>query len=152
MLKTGCAFLFLIASLTACATTHIDNNKNYFLGHVRSTNIGTPLISNKIATYTRSWGGCLGPGVMLPPGATFKDGYIEQYSGESFQEDLIYTGKSGNTIHISYREYKRDFARPAFFQELQYDLNESQLITFKSYTVKVLEATNQFIKYIVVSD
>lgn len=129
-------FLSFLASVLGCApTTHHD--KNYIIGREKSTNIGDPMISSKEMTLMS--GGCLTPNV-------------HRYTPDSFQEDLIYTGRSGSTIHMSYREYKQDFARPAFFQELRYDLSESQVIVFKRFTITVLEATNQFIRFRVDSD
>jgi hypothetical protein len=74
------------------------------------------------------------------------------YSDESFQEELIFTGRTDDIIHVSFREYKRDFARPAFFQELVYDLKKSDKIVFKQYKLQVLDATNELIKFKVLTD
>jgi hypothetical protein len=46
-----------------------------------------------------------------------------------------------------YREYARDTARPAFSQEVEYDLSEGNVIGFKGARVEVLEATNFFTRY-----
>jgi hypothetical protein len=70
----------------------------------------------------------------------------------SFKAELIYNGISKDTIMISYREFTKNFARPAFYQELRYDLNESDLITFKSLKIKVLDADNNQIRFQVVDD
>mgnify|MGYP001043013533 CR=1 FL=1 len=50
-----------------------------------------------------------------------------------------------------YREYINDMARPAFNQELQYDLNESNIIGFKGLRIEVILATNTKIEYKVLS-
>jgi hypothetical protein len=73
------------------------------------------------------------------------------YRRGAFKQELIYNGKSGNTIRLSYREYKDDFARPAFFQDLSYDLSEGKTIGFKGMKIEVNEATNSLIKFIVKS-
>jgi len=78
--------------------------------------------------------------------------YFKEYTDESFKEELIYTGRSDNTIYISYREYKKDFARPAFFQELRYDFGQSRIVVFKQYRLEIIEATNEYIKFIVLAD
>jgi hypothetical protein len=67
----------------------------------------------------------------------------------SYKHELIYNGKSKDTIRISYREYINDMARPAFYQDLTYDLLESQEIAFRDLRIEVLEATNSAIKFIV---
>lgn len=70
-------------------------------------------------------------------------------SNGSFKEVFLYNGKSQNTIKIQYREYKNDFARQAFYQDLTYDLSESKTIGFKGMTIDIIEATNSKIKFIV---
>lgn len=71
------------------------------------------------------------------------------YLKGSFKQELIYNGKSQNTIKLSYREFKDDFARPAFSQELTYDLSEGKIIGFREMKIEILEATNSGIKFIV---
>jgi len=66
----------------------------------------------------------------------------------SFLQQLIYSGKIGNTLRITYREFYNNLARPAFSQELTYDLSEN-IITFRSTTIKVKEVTNSSITFIV---
>jgi hypothetical protein len=76
-----------------------------------------------------------------------KSGLI--YKEGSFRQELIYGGKSKDFIRFQYREFKNDFARPAFFQELSYDLSESKSISFRSMRIEIIEATNSSIKFIV---
>lgn len=66
-----------------------------------------------------------------------------------YKQELIYVGKSKDTIRLSYREYIKDMARPAFYQDLTYDLLESREITFRDLRIEVLEATNSAIKFFV---
>lgn len=70
----------------------------------------------------------------------------------SFVAELVYSGLSQNTIRIAYREYKDDLARPAFYQELTYDLNESRTILFRTISLEIIEATNSYLKYRVIDD
>ncbi len=76
---------------------------------------------------------------------------IESYTN-SFKAELIYTGKMGNVVTISYREYVNDMARPAFYQDLRYDLGEGNDITFKSLKINIIEATNSKISFQVLDD
>jgi hypothetical protein len=70
----------------------------------------------------------------------------------SFAAELIYTGITGKTVRITYREFIDDMARPAFFQDLTYELTESNIIMFRSIRIKVLETTNSYIRFIVEDD
>jgi hypothetical protein len=74
---------------------------------------------------------------------------VEILSEGLYKQELIYNGKSKDTIRLSYREYIKDMARPAFFQDLTYDLLESREIAFRDLQIEVLEATNSTIKFFV---
>ncbi len=65
----------------------------------------------------------------------------------SLQQTVIYTGKQDNILKFSYREFSNDMARPAFTTDITYDLNESNIIGYKSFRAEVIEATNTEIKY-----
>lgn len=65
----------------------------------------------------------------------------------SFQQTLIYSGKIGNKINISYREFSSNLARPAFNNDVEYDLSESKTIGYKGSLLEVIKATNQDITY-----
>ena len=66
---------------------------------------------------------------------------------DRFQRTLLYSGKVGNKINVSYREFADQFARVAFTNTAEYDLSESKVIGYKGAQVEVLEATNQYIRY-----
>jgi hypothetical protein len=68
-----------------------------------------------------------------------------------FRQELVYNGKSGNSIKFTYREYVDNLARPAFTQEAQYDLSESNTIGFKGARIEVIKATNTNIEYKILS-
>ncbi|HHR5846153.1 TPA: hypothetical protein ACS7XE_000292 [Providencia alcalifaciens] len=70
----------------------------------------------------------------------------------SFQQTLLYNGRVGNKINIGYREASNSMARPAFNNDVEYDLSESKVIGYKGARVEVLDATNEFIKYKVISN
>lgn len=72
---------------------------------------------------------------------------VDSLSEDSFQQTLIYSGRVGNKINIGYREFSSSQARPAFNNDVEYDLNESKTIGYKGALLEVIEATNQFIKY-----
>ena len=78
--------------------------------------------------------------------------YREKDCQECFKKEMVYNGKSGNTLKFIYREYVNDMARPAFNQDLQYDLSESTMIGFKGLRINVVSATNTTIEYKVEQD
>jgi len=71
-------------------------------------------------------------------------------SRNSFQQTLIYSGRFGNKINIGYREFSSSKARPAFNNDVEYDLSVSNQIGYKGSKLKVLEATNEHIRYKVI--
>lgn len=70
----------------------------------------------------------------------------------TFRAELLYTGRVGDDLRIMYREFSEDLARPAFFQELHFDLSEGDLVTFRSLRIRVLEASNSSIQFVVLED
>jgi len=70
----------------------------------------------------------------------------------SFKAQIIYSGISGRTLKAIYREFSNDYARPAFTQEVQYNLDESDIISYKSIRIKVIKATNSNMKFVVIDD
>lgn len=69
---------------------------------------------------------------------------------DGFQQTLIYSGRIGSKINIAYREFSNDIARPAFNNDVEYDLSESMIIGYKGAEIEIVEATNRVIKYRVI--
>ncbi|EJB8504581.1 hypothetical protein MW364_002759 [Vibrio parahaemolyticus] len=72
---------------------------------------------------------------------------VEEYTKKSLHQTLIYTGKVGNRIRFSYREFQGGIARDPFTVDVEYDLSESNIVGYKSASVDVIDATNQNITY-----
>ena len=70
-----------------------------------------------------------------------------------YRADLLYQGAGGGILRLSYREYVDDMARPAFQQEATFDLNREGIteLRFKGAEIQVFEATNNGIRYKVLS-
>jgi hypothetical protein len=71
---------------------------------------------------------------------------------EYFKQEFIYNGRIGNSIKFIYREFADELARPAFTQDLQYDLSESSIVGFRGMRIDVIEANNIKIKYKLLSN
>ena len=71
---------------------------------------------------------------------------------DAFKYELLYQGVSKDTLRLSYREFLNEFARPAFFQDVTYDIEERpSTITFRAVKIEVLDADNNKIVYRVLS-
>jgi hypothetical protein len=73
----------------------------------------------------------------------------EDWQSDSFRRELIYNGRAGATIKLLYREFSEEKIRPAFSQEVTYDLAQGETIGFKGARFQVLAADNVSIKYMV---
>lgn len=74
-----------------------------------------------------------------------------RYGPRSLQQTLLYNGKIGNRITLSYREFSDDRALPAFTNEVAYDLSESKVLGYKGARLEVISATNTQLVYKVIS-
>ena len=76
------------------------------------------------------------------------------FNQDSFKYQGLYQGKTDNKIKISFREFKDNMARPAFTQDIEYELDSKGTTTigFKGLRIEVLKATNYDITYKVIKD
>ena len=70
----------------------------------------------------------------------------------TFVQQFIYNGRVGNALKFIYREFSGDYIKPAFTQEVQYDLDQSNTTGFKNLKMTILNASNTEIMYILDSD
>ena len=82
---------------------------------------------------------------------TIPDTFVDNNCANCFKQEFIYNGKVGTNLKFVYREYINDMARPAFNQDLQYDLNESNVVGFKGLRLEIINATNTNIEYKILS-
>lgn len=73
-------------------------------------------------------------------------------SDPSYVQQIIYNGRVGDYLKFIYREFSGDYIRPAFTQDIQYDLGLSSVIGFKTLRLEVLDATNTEIRYKLISN
>ncbi len=133
---------------SGCATQTLENHtyKTYSVGKTATATIGEPFLVDQDGSVrkVKRWVGILNS----PDGWAVENRYSENY----VRKELIYSGKSGNTIEVSYREYRGGLAAPAFFQNLKYDLNESNIVRFQRFRIEVQNATNQTFTYKILND
>ncbi|QAB14382.1 hypothetical protein [Hydrogenovibrio thermophilus] len=64
-----------------------------------------------------------------------------------FRRELIYVGKSGSSIQLEYREFNKDYIRPAFNQTITYDISSDKKIGYKGAIFEIIDASNTGLKY-----
>ncbi len=86
----------------------------------------------------------------LPPYSYYiKVDYSERFN--NFTQTLMYTGREGDVVKFSYREFSNFMARPAYTVDVSYNLNDGNEITFRDARLKILNASNKSITYIVLN-
>lgn len=80
-------------------------------------------------------------------GSNFQRRKVSSLQRDSFQQTLIYSGKIGNKVNVAYREFSNSLARPAFNNNVEYDISESKIVGYKGAQFEIIEATNQHIKF-----
>ena len=89
--------------------------------------------------------------VPVPEPSSYSTTRIDTSKGFTNYE-LVYSGTSRDSFQLLYREYtQNDLARPAFSQTLVYEKG-SESIRFRNLQIQVHEASNDKIRFTVVSD
>ena len=84
------------------------------------------------------------------PGIDLKFEITESYSSKGFKRELVYQGAMKSVVSILYREFINDLARPAFSQDLKYDLADGDVIAYKGARFQIIKAGNLGITYKVI--
>lgn len=84
-------------------------------------------------------------------GAYSRARHAVEYS-DSFQQTLIYSGRIGSKLNISYREFSNNRARPAFSNDVEYDFLTSNIIGYKGAQLEIINADNSSITYRLISN
>jgi hypothetical protein len=132
-------FVILLATvfLSGCTSSqirvscriHPELNKEF------QASVGQTMINKEVCGSQEQWHGLAGGGMVTVT--------------ECQTAELIYLGKSGDTIRMSYREYVKDMARPAYSMEVTYPAVVGK-VTFRNTTFEITEITGNHIKYILV--
>src|SRR5262245_48226208 len=94
--------LSLLLSLAGCASTVLEKQtyKSYTLGRVTTATIGDAFLvdQNGSIEKVKTW-----VGIINSP-----DGWKteERYSRDFVRKELLYSGRSGQTIEVAYREFR----------------------------------------------
>lgn len=111
--------------------------------------IGTWFIGGDEYFYLRKGDGliCIDKTKECAQVAHTVDKKLSSLSPNAFQQTLLYNGKIGTRITLGYREFTNNLARPAFSNNVDYDLAESTVVGYKGVRLEVIKATNTEITY-----
>jgi len=73
--------------------------------------------------------------------------FIKSLCEDCYNQELLFNGAKGSVLSFTYREFIGNIARPSFFQNVEYDVENSSIIGFKGVRLKILEFSNTSIKY-----
>jgi hypothetical protein len=107
---------------------------------------GSPMIVSEFTSYVK---GARGDGLVEEQDAWQSFFYP---TSDASKEEMIYNGRSDGIILITYREYKKNLSSPMFSQDLTYDLEYSNIVEFKHFKIKVLNATSEYVRFMVLAD
>lgn len=137
-MKTHTALLACALMLSGCATQMVEQRpiRSYAVGQTLRAPVGGVLLSAQTGTLqtVRRWVGLLNS----------PDGWetSTRPSMDYVKKELLYSGAVGSTIEISYREFRGNYAAPAFYQSVKYDLAQSKTVTFQNFQIEVFSASN----------
>lgn len=79
---------------------------------------------------------------------------LPRYDSKSFRYIALYQGYSDGTAKISFREFFDNTARPAFTQDISYQLNKKSdtIVGFKGLRIRIISADNTSITYEILKD
>ena len=141
-------FIYVISFLLfSCYSTPLINvpfeNKNFEVNELLSSTVGSVMIEIESGTKSEAQD--------KSKELTSIQKSFQLSSKYGFSQQLIYNGKAGNVINITYREYSIDagnkYLRNDFTEKLQYDISESNLISFRSLKIEIIEANSNEIKF-----
>ena len=122
-------------------------------GHIRQSALADPFQAIQVLKSTQKICGVSVFNLhVCKENAPFDRTQRPNMSSSSFQQELIYSGRVGDKLHIGYRELSNNMARPAFNNEVEYDLSSGPIIAYKGARIEVLEATNEEIKFRLISN
>ena len=104
------------------------------------------LVDNSGNVKNITWCHIPGDEILTDPLSSITLAKSYAYVNPSFSQELLYNGRNKDSIKLLYREFQNDMARPAFSQELTYEV-DAKMVGFRSARIEVIEATNTSITY-----
>lgn len=88
---------------------------------------------------------------LNPPRPYHRGKAIPIPEGDTFKQNLVYLGMAGSTLRLSYREFINDMARPAFTEEVTFNLSGKypETVAYKDLVIDVLGTGNAGLSYVI---
>ncbi|WP_210392536.1 hypothetical protein [Variovorax sp. PAMC 28711] len=143
-----CLLASSLVVLAGCAPQTLQSTptQSYRVGQRINATPGGVILSSQTGTIrtVRRW-----VGILNSP-----DGWETTTGNDSsfLRKELLYSGISGSTIEIGYREFRGGMAAPAFYQSAKYDLSASKAISFQNFRFEVDSADNNGMTGTLISD
>lgn len=117
---------------------------------------------DKYCAPAEMWGKYSAEGILIPgyclevslldqKGISYRRVEVDVPDPHNLRQELLYQGRIGNELRLVYREYVNDLARPAFSQDLTFDLAAGKVVGAKGARLEVENASNVDITYRVLS-
>lgn len=72
--------------------------------------------------------------------------YSDLNCAACYKKELVYSGNSGQTIHLTYREYKGNSQQAALTESLTFDLSKSNIFSYKNLRFEVETYSNTILR------
>ncbi|QDU35409.1 hypothetical protein KS4_34900 [Poriferisphaera corsica] len=117
-------------------------------GSVDRNPIADPFLIMQLDTYTSD---LYGVTIFKMRGKTTRPRFTRTKVPSKDEDYLVraltYNGTINNAISISYNEYAGPSSRPLFTNQTNYDISEDDIIGYQGARLRILEATNEYIRY-----
>ncbi len=140
---------FLIIMITGCAylTTKKETRvKSYSLNVEEQTSIDVPMITSE---FIKSAQMASGSSLTEEQGSWRLFDYPTK---ESSKEELVYKGISDGVLQLSHKKYGRISTTPLSSREITHNMANSDIMMFNNYRIKILNATTEYIRFMVLED
>ena len=140
---------FLIIMITSCAylTTKKETRiKSYNLNVEEQTSIDVPMITSEFIKSAQMSSGHN----LTEEQGSWK--IFDYPTKESSKEELVYKGISDGILHFSHKKYGRIAATPISSREITHNMLNGDIMMFNNYRIKILNATTEYIRFVVQED
>ena len=152
-MKRKALMFILLLPLVACGWNHqCTKSRSYNIGEEKMVAVGSEMVQDGCFAYRWEPTGLIS--------RSLRTSYDDVGGERLLDRELLYAGREGDVLHITYREYSTqvigrqvaNLARQPFFQQLFYDLKTSDTVVFQDWVFQVLDANNQQIRFKVVKE
>jgi len=146
---------FLVRTIIGGKPAFCTERKAYvdpFAGPIKSA-CYLDLVNSGRFTHVTAAPGAVWFEKALPVPIRYSSSEITVARPDAVRYELTYLGSSNKSLRLAYREFIGDLARPAFAQDVTYDIDQFPLlVTFRKVRIEILDAGNAGLKYQVLSD